>query len=67
MKKFVNDVAEVGKDIFYSICFVIEYIFWCYVAVEKVAVKLYKKIKNRETAIACPVTDKVRRNVVLDD
>lgn len=65
MKKFVKDLAEVAKDIWYAFV-------WCVEAVDAIGEILASKFtnitNNKPTVIeAMPATKEVKRNVVWED
>lgn len=65
MKKFVKDLAEVAKDIWYAFV-------WCVEAVDAIGEMLASKFNNitnnKPTVIeAMPATKEVKRNVVWED
>ena len=65
MKKFIKDLVEVCKDIWYAFV-------WCVEAADAIGEMLASKFtnitNNKPTVIeAMPATKEVKRNVVLED
>ncbi len=65
MKKFVKDLVEVGKDIWYGFVYIVDF---AYELGEILASKFTNTTNNKPTVIeAMPATKEVKRNVVLED